>query len=179
MSEGDDESPPCLRFGRNPAQFVVVGSVPIRELGSVNVLADEPIVDYFMACRLQERSSRTSAEEASAEFNAGEECQHDTSPHVVEVASKKHKHKPPPSCCVTRIFCSFKSISPSPASTVRSFSPRPCGFWQGARPRDDRQHTHVVVLHGTGSPGKDCAIEANDSVAVPLALATTEYVAIS
>ena len=48
MSVGDDESPPCLTFRRNPAQFVVVGSVPMGELESVNVLADEPIVRPYI-----------------------------------------------------------------------------------------------------------------------------------
>jgi hypothetical protein len=51
MTVGDDESPPCLTFRRNPAQFVVVGSVPMRELESVNVLADEPIVKLHIGGR--------------------------------------------------------------------------------------------------------------------------------
>jgi hypothetical protein len=43
--------PTCLTLRKNLDQFVVVGSVPVCELESVNVLADEPIVKPHIARR--------------------------------------------------------------------------------------------------------------------------------
>jgi transposase len=53
-------------------------------------------------------------------FFPGEELQHDTSPHEVEVAGRRRKHRLPRRFCVTRACCSSRSIPPSNASTARS-----------------------------------------------------------
>jgi hypothetical protein len=83
-------------------------------------------------------------------FEPGEEMQHDTSPHEVELAERSARCRPHRRCCATRGCCSFSATRRFSVSTARCFSPMRCATSGGAPTRVMIDNTHVVVLRGTG-----------------------------
>jgi transposase len=84
-------------------------------------------------------------------FDPAEECQHDTSPHVVEVAGKKRKANTVSAVlCYSRML--FFQIYPTfTRFDCKVFLTEALRFFGGAPKRIMIDNTHVVVLHGTGS----------------------------
>ena len=84
------------------------------------------------------------------EFNPGEECQHDTSPHVVEVAGKKHKVQTASAVlCYSRILF-FQLYLTFTRFDCKVFLTEALRFFGRVPRRIMIDNTHVVVLHGTG-----------------------------
>jgi len=85
------------------------------------------------------------------EFNPGEECQHDTSPHVVEVAGKKHKAQTASAVlCYSRMLF-FQIYLTFTRFDCKVFLTEALRFFGKVPDRVMIDNTHVVVLHGTGS----------------------------
>ncbi|HVH88965.1 MAG TPA: IS21 family transposase [Terriglobales bacterium] len=85
------------------------------------------------------------------EFNPGEECQHDTSPHVVEVAGKKRKVQTASAVlCYSRMLF-FQCYPTFTRFDCKVFLTEALRFFGGVLDRIMIDNTHVVVLHGTGS----------------------------
>jgi len=85
------------------------------------------------------------------EFNPGEECQHDTSPHVVEVAGKKHKAQTASAVlCYSRILF-FQIYLTFTRFDCKVFLTEALRFFGRVPRRMMIDNTHVVVLHGAGS----------------------------
>jgi transposase len=84
-------------------------------------------------------------------FNPGEECQHDTSPHVVEVAGKKLKANTASAVlCYSHLL--FFQIYPSfTRFDCKVFLTEALRFFAKVPHRIMIDNTHVVVLHGTGT----------------------------
>jgi hypothetical protein len=85
------------------------------------------------------------------EFNPGEELQHDTSPHVVEVAGKKRKAQTASAVlCYSRMLF-FQLYLTFTRFDCKVFLTEALRFFAGVPKRSMIDNTHVVVLHGTGS----------------------------
>ena len=85
------------------------------------------------------------------EFNPGEECQHDTSPHIVEVAGKKRKAITASAVlCYSRMLF-FQLYLTFTRFDCKVFLTEALRFFGKVPHRFMIDNTHVVVLHGTGS----------------------------
>jgi hypothetical protein len=85
------------------------------------------------------------------EFNPGEECQHDTSPHVVEVAGKKCKAQTASAVlCYSRMLF-FQLYLTFTRFDCKVFLTEALRFFGKVPHRVMIDNTHLVVLHGTGS----------------------------
>jgi transposase len=85
------------------------------------------------------------------DFIPGEELQHDTSPHEVEIAGKKHKAQTASAVlCYSRMLC-FQLYSNFTRFDCKVFLTEALRFFAGVPRRVMIDNTHVVVLHGTGS----------------------------
>jgi hypothetical protein len=68
------------------------------------------------------------------DFAPGEELQHDTSPHEIELAGKKRKVQTASAVlCYSRMLFS-NAIRRSSVSMARCFSPTRCAIWAGPQP---------------------------------------------
>jgi len=83
-------------------------------------------------------------------FEPGEEMQHDTSPHVVELGGKKHKVQTASAVlCYSRML--FFQCSPTfQRFDCKVFLTDAVRYFGGATERVMIDNTHVVVLRGTG-----------------------------
>jgi transposase len=83
-------------------------------------------------------------------FSPGEEMQHDTSPHQVEVGGKRRKAQTASAVlCYSRLL--FFQIYPTfQRFDCKVFLVEALRYFQGATQRVMIDNTHVVVLHGTG-----------------------------
>jgi transposase len=85
------------------------------------------------------------------DFEPGEELQHDTSPHVVEVAGQKRKaHTASAVLCYSRMLC-FQLYPNFTRFECKVFLTEALRFFGKVPNRVMIDNTHVVVLHGTGS----------------------------
>ena len=84
------------------------------------------------------------------EFQPGEEMQHDTSPHMVEVGGKKHKAQTASAVlCYSRML--FFQINPTfQRFDCKVFLTDALRYMGGSVERVMIDNTHVVVLRGTG-----------------------------
>jgi predicted transcriptional regulator len=83
-------------------------------------------------------------------FEPGEEMQHDTSPHTVEVGGKKRKLQ-----CASVVLCYSRRIYAQCYPTfnrfyAKAFHTEAFQHWQGLAGRDVVDNTSVIVAHGTG-----------------------------
>jgi transposase len=85
------------------------------------------------------------------EFNPSDECQHDTSPHVVEVAGKKCKANTASAVLCYSHMLFFQIYLTFTRFDCKVFLTETLRFFGGAPNRVMIDNTHVVVLHGTGS----------------------------
>ena len=67
-------------------------------------------------------------------FEPGQEMQHDTLPHIINLGAKSAACRRLRWFCVTPAWSSFSSIPTSRASTARCFLPTPCTTWAAAVP---------------------------------------------
>jgi len=83
-------------------------------------------------------------------FSPGEEMQHDTSPHEVEVGGKRRKAQTASAVlCYSRLL--FFQINPTfQRFDCKVFLTEALRYFHGATQRVMIDNTHVVVLHGTG-----------------------------
>lgn len=85
------------------------------------------------------------------DFHPGEELQHDTSPHEVEVAGKKRKAQTASAVlCYSRMLL-FQMYPSFTRFECKVFLTQALRFFAGVPRRIMIDNTHVVVLHGTGS----------------------------
>jgi hypothetical protein len=85
------------------------------------------------------------------EFLPGTECQHDTSPHVVEVAGKKIRAQTASAVLCYSHTLFFQIYPTFTRFDCKVFLTEALRFFAGAPKRVMIDNTHVVVLHGTGT----------------------------
>src|SRR5881296_2541646 len=84
------------------------------------------------------------------DFQPGEELQHDTSPHTVEIAGKKRKAQTASAVlCYSRMLY-FQLYPTFQRFDCKVFLTEALRFFGGACGSVMTDNTHVVVLHGTG-----------------------------
>ena len=84
------------------------------------------------------------------EFEPGEEIQHDTSPHEVELGGKKRKVQTASAVlCYSRMLF-FQCYPTFQRFDCKVFLTEALRYFSGATARVMIDNTHVVVLHGTG-----------------------------
>jgi len=84
-------------------------------------------------------------------FEPGEECQHDTSPHVVEVAGTRRKAQTASAVLGYSHMLFFQIYPTFTRFDCKVFLTEALRFFGGVPKRVMIDNTHVVVLHGTGS----------------------------
>ena len=83
-------------------------------------------------------------------FSPGEECQHDTSPHEVELAGKRRKVQTASAVlCYSRMLF-FQMYPTFQRFDCKVFLTEALRYFNGATARVMIDNTHVVVLRGTG-----------------------------
>lgn len=101
-------------------------------------------------CRRQGIGQKTIVPSGRYDFEPGEEMQHDTSPHEVEVGGKKYKAQTASAVlCYSRML--FFQVNPTfQRFDCKVFLTDALRYMGGAAGRVMIDNTHVVVLRGTG-----------------------------
>ena len=119
-----------------------------EELAARGAVLSYPALTAF--CRRHRIGQTPIAPAGQYHFEPGEEMQHDTSPHEVEVGGRKHKAQTAAAVmCYSRML--FFQINPAfQRFECKVFLTDALRYMGGAPERVMIDNTHVVVLRGTG-----------------------------
>jgi len=119
-----------------------------EELTATGAVLSYPALTAF--CRRQGIGQTPAVPAGRYDFTAGEEMQHDTSPHEVEVGGRKYKAQTASAVlCYSRLL--FFQIQPTfQRFDCKVFLTEALRYMGGACRRVMIDNTHVVVLRGTG-----------------------------
>jgi hypothetical protein len=116
-------------------------------IGSGASMSYSALTDF---CRRQGIGQEPIVPAGRYHFEPGEETQHDTSPHEVQLAGKQHKVQTASAVLCYSHMVFFQCYPTFRRFNCKMFLTEALGYFGGATQRMMIDNTHVVVLRGTG-----------------------------